>query len=110
VWKELLIMTQHTHIEIPVSNGEKVKPISFLEQVKYTRSFYTFAFVSRYFLFNFNLHEAHHAFPGVPAYWLDTIDLDIPRRPTFSGWLIKAKSMKGEDYVFRTSKHTGIEI
>lgn len=110
VWKELLIMTQHTHIEIPVSNGQNVKPISFLDQVKYTRSFYTFAFVSRYFLFNFNLHEAHHAFPGVPAYWLDKVDLDIPRTPTFSGWLIKAKSMKGVDYIFRTSKFTGIEI
>ncbi len=110
VWKELLIMTQHTHIEIPVSNGEKVKPISFLEQVKYTRSFYTFGFVSRYFLFNFNLHEIHHAFPGAPAYWLHTIDLGIPRKPSFSEWLIKAKTMKGEDYIFRTSKHTGIDI
>ncbi len=110
VWKELLIMTQHTHIEIPISKGENVKPISFLDQVKYTRSFDTFAFVSRYFHFNFNLHEAHHAFPGVPAYWLDNVDLDIPREPTFSGWLIKAKSMKGVDYIFRTSKFTGIEI
>ena len=110
IWKELLIMTQHTHIEIPVSDGNEVRPISFMEQVKYTRSFYTFTFLSRYFLINFNLHEVHHAYPGLPAYWMDKIDLDIPREPRFSKWLITAKSMKGEDYIFRTSKHTGINI
>lgn len=110
VWKELLIMTQHTHIEIPVSEGAEVRPIPFMEQVKYTRSFYTFTFFARYFLLNFNLHEVHHAYPGLPAYWLDKIDLDIPRKPKFSEWLIKAKSMKGVDYIFRTSKHTGIKI
>ena len=110
VWKELLIMTQHTHVEIPVSEGAEVRPIPFMEQVKYTRSFYTFKFVARYFLLNFNLHEVHHAYPGLPAYWLDQIDLDIPRTPKFSKWLITAKSMKGEDYIFRTSKHTGIKF
>jgi fatty acid desaturase len=110
VWKELLIMTQHTHIEIPVSDGKEVRPISYLDQVQYTRSFYTFAFVSRYLLFNFNLHEVHHAYPGLPAYRMDKVDLGVPRKPSFWEWLIKAKSMKGEDYIFRTSKHTGIEI
>ena len=110
VWKELLIMTQHTHIEIPVSEGADVRPIPFMEQVKYTRSFYTFTFFARYFLLNFNLHEVHHAYPGLPAYRLDKIDLDIPRKPKFSEWLIKAKSMKGEDYIFRTSKRTGIKF
>jgi fatty acid desaturase len=110
VWKELLIMTQHTHVEIPVSEGAEVRPIPFLDQVKYTRSFYTFTFVARYFLLNFNLHEVHHAYPGLPAYCLDQIDLDIPRTPRFSKWLIKAKSMKGEDYIFRTSKHTGAKF
>ena len=72
-------MTQHTHIEIPVSEGEDVKPISYMEQVKYTRSFYTVTFIARYFLINFNLHEVHHAYPGLPAYCLDKIDLDIPQ-------------------------------
>jgi acyl-lipid omega-6 desaturase (Delta-12 desaturase) len=107
VWKELLIMTQHTHIEIPVSEGKDVKHISYMEQVKYTRSFYPATFIARYFLFNFNLHEVHHAYPGLPAYYLDKIDLDIPKKPKFSEWLIKAKSMKGADYIFKTSKQTG---
>lgn len=110
VWKELLIMTQHTHVEIPVSGGADVRPIPFVNQVKYTRSFYTFTFVARYFLLNFNLHEVHHAYPGLAAYWLDQVDLDIPRKPEFGTWLVKAKSMKGVDYIFRTSKHTGVKF
>ena len=107
VWKELIIMTQHTHIEIPISNGEKVRPISYSEQVQYTRSFYTFPILSRYFLFNFNLHEAHHAYPGMPAYRLHQVDVNKTKTPYYWTWFKTAKGMKGEDYIFRTSKHTG---
>jgi hypothetical protein len=75
--------------------------------VLYTRSFYLNNFFAKYFLFNFNLHEAHHAYPLLPAYYLDNVDLGLPEEPTFFSWFNKAKSMKGEDYIFRTSKHTG---
>ena len=107
LWKELIIMTQHSHIEIPVSNNKEVKPISYLNQVKYTRSFYTNSFFAKYFLFNFNLHEAHHAHPAVPAYKLSYIKLDLSEKPKFFHWLFKAKKMKGVDYIFKTSKQTG---
>lgn len=107
LWKELVIMTQHGHIEIPISNSKEVKPISYLEQVKYTRSFYVHEIFAKYFLFNFNLHEAHHAHPAIPAYKLETIHLESPRKPTFFYWLGRAKKMKGVDYIFKTSKHTG---
>lgn len=99
-------MTQHSHIEIPISNGEDVKPVKFAEQVQYSRSFYINKAVARIFLFNFNLHEAHHVYPGIPSYWLDHVDLGIEEKPRYSQWFRKAKSMKAEDYVFRTSKHT----
>jgi omega-6 fatty acid desaturase (delta-12 desaturase) len=107
VWKELIILTQHSHIEIPISNGEEVRPVSYAEQIKYTRSFYTVPFISRYFLFNFNLHEAHHVYPGLPSYYLDKIDLNVPRKPMYSEWFVEAKSMSGENFIFRTSKQTG---
>lgn len=106
IWKELIIMTQHSHIEIPISNGEDVKPVKFANQVQYSRSFYINKLVARVVLFNFNLHEAHHVYPGVPAYWLDKVDLGIEEKPSYMQWFLKAKSMKAEDYVFRTSKHT----
>ena len=110
VWKELVILTQHSHIEIPVSNGENVRPISTLKQVEYSRSFYINSIISHYFLFGFNLHEVHHAYPGLPAYWLQKVDLGIEKKPKYSEWFTQAKSMKGEDYIFRTSKHTGIKF
>ena len=110
VWKELVILTQHSHIEIPVSNGNNVRPVSTLKQVEYSRSFYINPFISQYFLFGFNLHEVHHAYPGIPAYWLQNIDLGIEKKPKYKDWLSQAKSMKGEDYIFRTSKHTGINF
>jgi len=110
VWKELVILTQHSHIEIPVSEGKNVKPISTLKQVEYSRSFYINPILSHYILFGFNLHEVHHAYPGLPAYWLRNVDLGIEKKPKYSEWFSQAKSMKGEDYVFRTSKHTGIRF
>jgi len=107
VWKELVIMTQHSHIDIPISNGDDVKPVAYKEQVAYTRSFYIPSWMASFFLFNFNLHEAHHVYPGLPSYWLNKIDLDLPKEPKYQDWLIQAKSMKGEDYVFRTASKTG---
>jgi acyl-lipid omega-6 desaturase (Delta-12 desaturase) len=107
VWKELVIMTQHSHIETPIANDSHVKPVSYADQVKYTRSFYVNSWFESLFLFNFNYHETHHVYPGVPAYWLQKIDLNVPKEPSYKTWFIKAKSMKGEDYVFRTSAKTG---
>lgn len=110
VWKELVILTQHSHIEIPVSEGKVVRPVSFINQIEFTRSFYINPILAHYFLFSFNLHEVHHAYPVLPAYWLQNVDLGIEKKPKYSEWFLQAKSMKGEDYVFRTSKHTGIKF
>ena len=110
VWKELVILTQHSHIEIPVSNGNDVRPVSTLKQIEFSRSFYINPLLSHYFLFGFNLHEVHHAYPALPAYWLRNIDLGIEKKPKYSEWFSQAKSMKGEDYIFRTSKHTGMKF
>jgi fatty acid desaturase len=106
VWKELIILTQHTHVEIPISGGEDVRPISYKEQIKYTRSFYVGAFFEKWFMFNFNMHEAHHAQPGLPAYYLGSLDLKTARN-SYWNWFKQAKFMKGVDFIFKTSKHTG---
>jgi len=110
IWKELVIMTQHSHVDIPLAMGKDVKPISFTDQVQYTRSFYVNSFVSKYILLNFNLHEAHHAFPGIPAYALDQVQLGLPHEPSYFTWIKKAKTMNGVDYVFKTSKQTGVKV
>ena len=35
------------------------------------------------------------------------INVEAPERPNFFYWLFRAKKMKGVDYIFKTSKHTG---
>ncbi len=110
IWKELVILTQHTHIDIPISEGIIVRPISYADQVKYTRSFYPGRMISKLFFLNFNYHEVHHANPGIPAYWLEQADINKTKKPTFWQWFKQAKSMSGADYIFKTSKHTGIKF
>jgi acyl-lipid omega-6 desaturase (Delta-12 desaturase) len=110
VWRELIILTQHTHVDIPLAHDQAVKPISYMDQVPYTRSFYIPSLIAKYFLFNFNLHEAHHAFPGMPAYYLDEVELGIKKEPSYWIWFKKAKSMSGVDFVFKTNKDTKIKF
>ncbi len=101
---DLFILSQHSHIEIPLSNGNNVKPIRFSEQVKYTRSVSLFRNLGRYIYFNFNLHELHHAYPILPAYYLDKVHLKMPNTVRFFTYLKDAKMMKGIDFIFNTSK------
>jgi omega-6 fatty acid desaturase (delta-12 desaturase) len=100
---DLFILSQHSHIEIPLAGQAQVKPIRYMEQLKYTRSLAFFKYVGRLLYFNFNLHELHHAFPGLPAYHMDKVDLETPNKVTFFSYLKDAKSMRGMDFVFRTS-------
>jgi len=100
---DLFILSQHSHIEIPLAGNAEVKPIRYMEQLRYTRSIAFFKYVGRLLYFNFNLHELHHAYPGLPAYHMDKVDLETPNKVTFFSYLKDAKSMKGMDFVFRTS-------
>jgi len=110
IWRELIILTQHTHVDIPIAGKSEVKPISYHDQIPYTRSFYMSQWFTKYFLFNFNLHEAHHAYPGLPAYYLDEINLNLEKSPSYKDWLMKAKSLSGVDFVFKTNKDTTLKF
>lgn len=101
---DLFILSQHSHIEIPLSNGKEVKPLRFSEQVKYTRSVALFKYIGRYVYFNFHLHELHHAYPILPGYYLDKTQIKMPNTVKFMHYLIDAKKMKGIDFIFSTSK------
>ena len=101
---DLFILSQHSHIEIPLSDGNPVKPIRFSEQIQYTRSISLFKNVGSYIYFNFNLHELHHAYPILPAYYLDKTQLEMPNTVSFINYIKDAKRMKGIDFIFNTSK------
>ncbi len=109
-YSDLIILSQHSHIDIPVSKGKAVRPIKYINQIQYTRSISFFKLLDYWVLFNFNLHEKHHAFPGVPAYFLGKKEMDEPNKRPFLNYLLKAKLMTGEQFIFSTSKNSGKEI
>lgn len=107
---DLIILSQHSHIDIPISNGVDVKPIKYSEQIQYTRSVKFGKWIEHWILFNFNLHEKHHAFPGVPAYYLQDKKCTVVNTRPFFKYLWEAKTMTGEKFVFSTSKHSNKSI
>jgi len=100
---DVFILSQHSHIKIPIAGEQEVKPIRYAEQIQYTRSVNVPTWVSRYIYFNFNLHELHHFQPGLPAYYLDQVDLETPNKVPFFNYLLDAKIMSGMNFIFNTS-------
>ena len=104
VISDIFILSQHSHIEMPLAQGREVKPLKYPDQVPYTRSIIFNNFLARFLFLNFNLHELHHAFPGVPAYHLNRITESTPNQEPFWEYLAKAKSMSGMKFIFSTAK------
>ncbi len=97
---DVFILSQHSHIETPVANGEKVQPLKYLDQVKFTRSIGFQDSIARFIFFNFNRHELHHAFPGIPAYHLGKVQMETPNNISFHRYLLEAKKMSGMKFIF----------
>ncbi len=100
---DIITLSQHSHIEMPISNGEDVNPLKFKDQAKYSRSLIFPSFVSEFILFNFNFHENHHIYPGLPCYHLNKLSEQHTNSFPFLPWLKKVKSMDGVSFIFRTS-------
>ncbi|AOW10361.1 fatty acid desaturase family protein [Flavobacterium gilvum] len=103
VISDVFILSQHSHIKIPIAGEHEVKPIRYSEQIQYTRSVGFSNLVARFLYLNFNLHESHHSFPGLPAYHLDKIGTETPNKVRFFNYLFDAKSMSGMNFIFNTS-------
>ena len=99
---DLVILSQHSHIDIPIAGNIPVRPIRYSDQVIYTRSITFPKFIAHYFLFNFNLHEAHHQHPSLPAYYLGSAIIDKSNAPGFIEYLKRYKSLSGMNFVFNT--------
>ena len=104
---DLIILSQHSHIEIPIAGDKEVRPIKYMDQVPYTRSLEFPSFVFNFIFFNFNRHEAHHAYPSLPAYYLDKANCTTKNSLGFFTYLKKMKSMSGMKFVFDTEKKEG---
>jgi acyl-lipid omega-6 desaturase (Delta-12 desaturase) len=106
VISDLIILSQHSHIDIPISNGEAVRPVKYSDQTQYTRSLKFGKWFEHWVLFNFNLHEKHHAFPGLPAYYLQKKECSEMNKRPFVNYFWNAKRMTGQEFVFSTTKYS----
>lgn len=86
------------------SEGKKVEPLKYADQAVYSRSIELPYNIGKYIVFNFNYHEAHHAYPGMPCYYLPRMDVDSHNSYAFIPWLKKVKSMEGVDFIFRSAQ------
>jgi acyl-lipid omega-6 desaturase (Delta-12 desaturase) len=102
---DVFILSQHSHIEIPLAEETEVKPLKYSEQIMYTRSVDIQKQIAKYVYFNFNKHELHHAFPGLPAYHLDKLEQDTPNHVDFFAYLKDAKQLSGIEFIFNTSSN-----
>lgn len=100
---DIFILSQHSHIEIPIAGNREVKPLRYADQLPYTRSIRLNKAIAALLYFNFNLHELHHAYPGLPAYHLNKIQNETPNSVGLMDYLRDAKGMSGLDFIFRTS-------
>lgn len=105
IMTDILSLSQHSHIEIPKANGKQVDPLKYKDQAIYSRSLIFSPAISKYILFNFNHHEAHHSYPGLPCYFLPNIKVETKNAYPFIPWLKKVKSMPGEQFIFTTSSN-----
>lgn len=99
---DIISLSQHSHIQMNHSGGKDVEPLKYKDQIPYTRSLVFPDWFGKYFLFNFNYHEAHHAYPGLPCYHLNNVHIQTVNSYDFLPWLRKVKSMPGVDFVFKS--------
>jgi fatty acid desaturase len=110
VYQDPLLLSQHTHIPQHLSRGQKVKPFSPLEQEQFTRSIKFPSWLSAGLLLNFGAHELHHMYVQVPGYCLDQIAY-LPRHEMqWWRWLLKAKRVPGEVFLFQNQTLSGLDL
>ena len=102
VFCDVLTLSQHSHIEMPIADGEAVRSLSAKAQVQYTRSLLFPRWIAHYVLLNFNYHEVHHAQPRMPCYRLAAWHTHGGNDFAILPWLRRVKSMSGVDFIFRT--------
>jgi fatty acid desaturase len=100
---DIVTLSQHSHIQMPVSEGEKTKPLLYKDQIQYSRSLSMNPLIAKWLFFNMNYHEAHHAYPGLPFYFLDKAKGEWQNTFPLLPWLKKVKAMRGSEFVFTTS-------
>jgi omega-6 fatty acid desaturase (delta-12 desaturase) len=107
--QDILLLSQHTHIPQRHSLGKNVRPFSHKEQAQFTRTLRFPGWFSRLIL-NFDKHELHHKYVHIPGYDLHKIDEPSEHTIDWWRWLVEAKRLPGDVFLFQTEEQTGVHI
>lgn len=104
-----LILSQHTHVPMRLSGGETVRPIPPVQQEVFTRSIRFPAWFSALVL-HVDAHELHHMYSRVPGYYLRRIDYQPVNEVHWWQWLVKARRLPGEVFLFQNRDVSGSDV
>jgi len=107
---DVIMLSQHSHIPMPVSEGKKVKNFSNKDQVQFTRSLIMPRIMAKYLFLNFNYHELHHLLPSLSCYYLDRVGLEFSNTESFFSWVRRAKKIDAATLVFKNRNETNLNI
>lgn len=112
VLSDPLLLSQHSHLPMELSHGEKVTPHKLWEQDAYTRSIVFPRWISKYVLLHFDVHITHHLLPTTPCYHLGVLheNLHTVNQMDAWKWLRIAKRTPGHQLLFQNRAMTGIEM
>ena len=109
VAEEVLIVSQHTHVPMTLSDGHAVRPYRPLDQEIFTRSLRLPRWLSRLVL-HFDAHELHHMYPFVPGYHLDRVPYAPMNEVAWWRWIPAARAVPGEVFFFQNRDGSGFDI
>jgi fatty acid desaturase len=104
--EDLLLLSQHTHVPVQLSDGRTVPPVPAIEQGTFTRSLRLPAWASA-FILHFDAHELHHMYPFVPGYHLRQVPYRPPNEVGWRQWLRYSKRISGVTLLFHSREELG---
>ncbi|HET7216540.1 MAG TPA: fatty acid desaturase [Vicinamibacterales bacterium] len=107
--EDILLLSQHAHVPMNHSDGERVPPVPAVAQEVFTRSLRLPAWASNVLL-HFDAHELHHMYPFVPGHHLRKIPYQPAHEVSWLEWVRVSKQIPGATLLFQNRHDTGIEI
>ncbi len=105
-----LLLSQHVHLPLNRTDGEKVTPFTPANQDRFTRTIIVPRWVAQWVFFQFTTHGAHHAYPQVAHYDIARVPFRSTHAVWWSDWLRTAKQMPAVLLLYKSSEDTGISI
>ncbi len=110
VFLDSLILSQHTHVPMTLSEGKAIRPYPAPEQDVFTRSLRFPRWFAQWFLVNVNAHEVHHVHPHVPGYFLRSVPFSPKNESPGWRWILEARRLSAEVFLFQNRNQSGSKL